>query len=79
MEDVYHFLLKYPTQDANRSCLFSQIQEICSDGEKSYVIPMLVMLLLSPGQYDKFNKTQCAAIGLLDATFEHIHLSGCYL
>jgi len=44
VEDVYQcFLLKCPTHDANRSCLFSQIQEICSDGEKSYVVPMSVM------------------------------------
>ena len=73
VEDVYHFLLKYPTHDANRSRLFSQIQEICSDGEKSYTVPMSVMLLLSPGQHDNFTKKQCAAI--LDATFEYIHLS----
>ena len=77
MEDVYHFLLKCPTHDANRSRLISQMQEICPDGEKLYVVPMSVMLLLSPVQYDNFTKKQCAAI--LDATFEYIHVSGCHL
>jgi len=67
------YLAIYPTHDANRSRLFSQIQEICSDLEKLHVVPMSVMLLLSPSQYDNFTKKQCAAI--LDATFEYIHLS----
>lgn len=74
IEDAFHFFFKCPAHDVNRSRLFSKIQEIASDGEKSYTVPTSVMLVLSPSRYDNFTQEQCQDI--LSATFEYIQLSG---
>ena len=73
VEDAFHFFFRCPAHDANRSRLFSKIQEIASDGEKSYALPTSVMFLLSAGRYDNFTQEQCEDI--LKATFEYIQLS----
>jgi len=73
VEDAFHFLFKCPAYLTNRNRLFSNIQELLSVGDKPYAIPMSVMFLLSPGQYDDFAQIQCEAI--LNATFTYIQSS----